>query len=215
MISPKVDPKNVGLVKLVYRLRQSIDLYRIIGMNVEAIKQSAGGPTFWAHVQVLALESVALSVCKIYEHEKHNELNSIPGIIDHLSTVCPAEQKISVDRFLERFGGALGSTDLLEQLRTVFKKFCSDHSVSLQKFRVYRDKVGAHSEHGAALDSLPSVDEFEQMFEFADSFYRLVSGGLLNIGPALVGAHVAVDVVAVLKRLGIVNPKINFEAKSA
>jgi hypothetical protein len=83
----------------------------------------------------------------------------------------------------------------------------------LQALKKFRDRFGAHSEHGAALESLPSVDEFEELFEFADSFYRLVSDALLDVGPALIGAQVAIGTLRVMKRLGIQKPRIDFEPK--
>ena len=76
--------------------------------------------------------------------------------------------------------------------------------------KAFRDKFGAHSEHGAVLASLPALAEFEAMFEFADAFYRLVSDVMVDVSPALVGTAVGSGTISIMKRLGIDAPRFDF-----
>jgi hypothetical protein len=48
----------------------------------------------------------------------------------------------------------------------------------------FRNQHAAHSQFAAKLASLPSIDEFEAIFDFCGDFYKLISGGILDIGPA-------------------------------
>jgi hypothetical protein len=206
-----LDPKNVALVKLVYRLRQDIDLYRVVGLNADSLRQAGVGVGFWSYLQQLAHESVALTICRIYEKEQRYPLNSIPSIINILPCECSIDEISAVLKFSRKFGTIKDVTSVREILAAVFESVCRDHAESLQKLKIYRDKFGAHSEDGAELKPLPSLAEFESLFEFANEFYRLVSDTLLGFGPAPIVETVGRSAVMVMARLGIQNPRFDFE----
>ena len=104
--------------------------------------------------------------------------------------------------------------DCRSYIQTVFSSFRNAHAESLRRLKLYRNKFGAHNEHGAVLESLPSIAEFEALFQFADEFYQL-SDSLLDIGPAVFKGHVSKGVLRVMKALGIENPKYDFDAQDA
>src|SRR6266478_2650256 len=84
MLNTKTDNKNIELLKLIAQLRDHLDLHRIIGLNVDALRESEIGDAFLGYLQKSAHESLALYICKIFESSTRNDLNSIPGIIESL-----------------------------------------------------------------------------------------------------------------------------------
>jgi len=90
---PKTNRKNVQLVKLLGQLRDHIDIHRIIGLNVDAIRGRAMGGALLGYLQKSAHESLAIYICKIYESSARNDLNSIPGIIASLAGATQIIQK--------------------------------------------------------------------------------------------------------------------------
>ena len=89
LIDTPVDQKNIGLAKLLYELRQDLDIYCLISVNADKIKERGVGKSFFGHLQQLALGSITLNICKIFEEEKGYELNSIRGVFRHLYTEVP------------------------------------------------------------------------------------------------------------------------------
>ena len=211
MRDSKLDRKNVGLAKLLYRLRQDIDLYRVITLNGDSLMKRKVGLFFWAHIQWLAHQSVAVGICKMFEREKTNDLNSIPGIIGLLPARCEPAQRLKVNRFARRFGVVEEWTDVRQYLLSVLDGFSNAHAAEMSKLRRFRDKFGVHSEHGATLKPLPSIAEFEALFEFGDAFYRLVSDVFIDVAPAPISAEVAVSATRVMECLGLENPKLDFK----
>jgi hypothetical protein len=82
MRKTKTDAKNFELIELVAQLRDHIDLHRIIGLNVDALRDSDIDAALLGYLQKSAHESLAIYICKIFESSTRNELNSIPGIIE-------------------------------------------------------------------------------------------------------------------------------------
>ncbi|MEP6936394.1 MAG: hypothetical protein ABI988_21030, partial [Nitrospirota bacterium] len=84
MLNSKTDIKNIELVQLIAQLRDHIDIYRIIGLNNAALRETNVSGAFLGYLQKAAQESLAIYICKIFESSTRNELNSIPGIIESL-----------------------------------------------------------------------------------------------------------------------------------
>lgn len=177
MRKTKADDKNIELIKLITQLRDHIDLDRIIGLNADALRGSDISGAFLGHLQKSALESLAIYICKIFESSTRNELNSIPGIIESLpSTHLSDKQKREFASFGKKYGNHSDPTEARSYLKGTLGLFCGIHSESLDRLKEFRDTIGAHSESKAAIKSLPSHDEFEILFSFANDFYELVSG---------------------------------------
>ena len=86
-----MDEKNIGLARILYELRQDLDIYCLISINAGKINENKRGigKIFFGHLQQLALRSIAVNICKIFEEEKGFELNSIPGVFRHISAEVP------------------------------------------------------------------------------------------------------------------------------
>ncbi|RYD19405.1 MAG: hypothetical protein EOP88_19115 [Verrucomicrobiaceae bacterium] len=204
----KLDATNVGLLRMAYNLRQSLDLYRLVGLNATDLNERS--PQLWAHIQILCHESIAVIICKMFENRSRNDLNSIPCIIALINPDCSDHQKFLIQQFAEKFEVSGKWTDAREFLRQAFDVFRDRHLETLNNLRKFRDKFVAHSEFGAEIESLASQDEFETLFDFAADFYRLVSDTLLNIGPALIGGPVGVQMFDLLKSIEVPDPKFKF-----
>jgi hypothetical protein len=84
MQDSKVDFKNTRLASNLLRLRNNIDIHRVIGFNAkelgeESIRTAISHPLL-THMQNIALTLICIEISKRYEPEKRYELNSIPGI---------------------------------------------------------------------------------------------------------------------------------------
>ena len=65
MHKTKTDGKNSALLVLVAQLRDHIDVHRIIGLNVDALRNSDISDAFLGYLQKSAHESLAIYICKI------------------------------------------------------------------------------------------------------------------------------------------------------
>jgi len=84
MRDPKTDEKNIQLLRLLAQLRDHIDIHRIIGLNVGALREGQISGALLGYLQKSAHESLAIYICKIFESSTRNDLNSIPGIIESI-----------------------------------------------------------------------------------------------------------------------------------
>jgi len=220
MARTHLDRKNIALGILIYRLRQGIDVYRIISINAGAAKRLGAqkvSSAFFSYVQLLSLESIALSICKIFDYEnpkKPYRVNSIDGIM-----VRVAKHKFTAVQFkqVERFGrahrNATACADPIEFLRDTVAIFRKQHAVALKLLRDFRNQQAAHSQLGAKFKNLPSIDEFELIFDFANDFYRLISDGILNVGPASFAPHAGTGLLNTFKNLGLADARFDFVTK--
>ena len=78
----KADAKNYKLIVLIAKLRDHIDMHRIIGLNVRALHETDISHALLGYLPKSAQESLALYICKIYQSSTRNELNSIPASIE-------------------------------------------------------------------------------------------------------------------------------------
>ena len=174
MLNSKMDNKNVGLLKILFMLRQELDVYRLITVNTNGIKKKGAGMTFFAFLQGACIKLIALSICKIYEYEKDYELNSIEGVLKHIiDEELSALDSSSVCSFINKYGNRPNEDDLLSSLSSTVAGFKKENE--LKRFVIYRNKVVAHSEFGFNLDNIPSYDVMECLFDFGADFYKLVT----------------------------------------
>ena len=180
------DRKNIGLSKLVYALRQELDIYCLIGVNIDSLvnqNQKGIGKKFFSFLRNLAISSITLSICKIYEEERKNkkgytkyELNSICGVINHLCKESPTPLNDSKFKgFIQKYNGLSVYGSATDALKLTFDNFRHKYKDELDRFKTFRDKYAAHSEYGFPGGTLPSYDVMEKLFSFGADFYELVS----------------------------------------
>ena len=187
-----LDEKNGFLARTLLHLRQNIDLHRIIGINKTALDDANLPGAFLGHLQQQCLICIALDMCKVYEPQKRNSLNSISGILQELEKMeaSPEGSKNSVE-FYEKYRpkDCVGTKSINE----VFVHFTASHAQALTMMKTVRDKYAAHSEYSFLPETLPSHDEFELLWEFGSDFYKCISLGWIGVHPALFGRRASMS----------------------
>jgi len=214
LIDTPIDQKNIGLVKLLYELRQDLDIYCLISVNADRINQRGIGKSFFGHLQRLALRSITLNICKIFEEEKGYELNSIGGVFRHLLTEAPTTLDDGKMRdFIRKYNGPSDFGSPISALQSAIDGFRDNLKVELDRFKAFRDKKAAHSEYGIAIETLPSYDVMENLFCFGADFYDLVSAAFVGVGPCDLKTErrVKVGLKRLLEELGLEPIKTNME----
>ena len=169
--------RNDALLRLLDRLRHDIDVNRTISLNADRLNKSDidAGP-FVGYLQKATLESISIYICKIYEPEGTRYLlNSIPAIS---AALAPYEFTETVATELATFGRAhapqVSVAPTVEYLRSICSSKLSSRADVIDRFKTFRDKIGAHSESGVSISALPSHAIFEDMFRFGLGFYKFV-----------------------------------------
>jgi len=212
MPTPKADTKNIELLRLIAQLRGHVDIHRIIGLNLGALRESKMSAALLGYLQKSAHEALALYICKIFESSTRNELNSIPGIIESLPVTPLSEvQKRDFATFGEKYGSHAPPTDARSYLREVLGLFRRIHSESLGRLKIFRDTLGAHSDSKADIEFLPSHTEFETLFNFANDFYGLVARSIHNVGPATIPRAVGHGFIRLMESQGVTAPRFDFD----
>ena len=212
MRDTKTDFKNIALAKLLQQLRGDIDLHRLIGLNLKTLRRSNVSNALLGHLQKLAHGSIAICICKMFEESKRNELDSIPAIIDSLpsQTLCTDRVK-KIEEFGSRYGNSCHLIDTKSYLQGTLGLFVGMHSSTFERLKKNRDKLGAHSESGAEIDSLPSHVEFETICTFAEEFYEVVSRNIIDVGPAAIQGCVGKGFFKLMESMGLEDPLFDFQ----
>ena len=212
MRDPKTDEKNIQLLKLLAQLRDHIDIHRIIGLNVGALREGQISDALLGYLQKSAHESLAIYICKIFESSTRNDLNSIPGIIESIPAAPVSDmQGRELAAFGKKYGHDAAPADARSYLKDTLGRFRAAHSESLGRLKEFRDTIGAHSDYHADITSLPSHAEFETLFSFAKEFYEVVSHSITQSGPAVIPRMVGRGFVKLIGSLGVEAPRFDFE----
>jgi hypothetical protein len=207
LLGSTIDEKNIELAKILFSLRHDLDVYCLIGVNTSQIEQTGRGKFFFGHVQMRVLDSIILAICKVYEDEKGYELNSIQGVINSLAknNATPPMSEQRVRDFVREYGGPSDEQDSSKALRSTVDRFKSKYAGDLTRFKSARDKLVAHSEYQAMINTVPSFDCMEKLFEFGADFYSVVSDSFVGCNPDDLRnrREVKTDFCKLLKAIGI------------
>ncbi len=212
----KLDEKNIELTKILFDLKQSLDLHKLVVLNAEQINKNAG-KSFFVHAQRLALKSFALDICKIFEEKKKNKLNSIPAIIDFIqgSNLKPKYSQI-IETYIKKNGEKV--TKKLSYgapLRRIIQKFRAKNKSHFDKFKLFRDTKVAHAEDSSKtkINLLPSYDAMEKLLFFGIDFYSMIHETYIGGYPVDHKRYkrVSAGLYSILNKLGYNNVKKDFE----
>ena len=210
-VNSKTDAKNIRLLKLLAQLRDHIDMHRIIGLNVGALREDQISGALLGYLQKSAHESLAIYICKVFEASPRNDLNSIPGIIESIPAVPVSErQGRELAAFGSKYGHERAPADTRSYLKDTLSRFRDAHSESLGRLKEFRDTIGAHSDYRADISSLPPHAEFEALFCFAKDFYEVLSRSIIGSGPAVIPRKVGHGFVRLVGSLGVQDPRFDF-----
>lgn len=201
-----VDLKNIGLSKLLFDVRQDLDVHCVLEGNWTEISGLSNGGMFLSQVRRRALEAVILGICKIYEKEKHvYPLNSIDRIVSLLRKENSKRLDEAIIReFVQRHNGTI-TKDSVASLQSAIDNFKQKYSIELEQFKDARDKVIAHSEFAVLIETVPSYDVMERLFTFGVEFYEIVNRAFVGCNPDNLHTNrpVKVDLVRLLETMGI------------
>jgi len=204
LVNTPIDQKNIKLAKIVKALRQELDIYCLISVNADGIKESGIGKAFFWYVRSMAITSITLSICKIYEDEKRNELNSISGIIRHLRKESALPLNTSIfESFIRKYNVMSTCVASIDLLNITFNNFRLKYKNELDRFKTFRNKYAAHSDYGFPLGTLPSYDVMQKLFLFAFDFCELVYEQFIGVGIVnMDGREVKSSLERLFKELG-------------
>jgi len=204
MIGSSTDIKNIELAKQLSRLRDHIEIQRVIGLNVERLRDSSVSGALLGYMQLTALESLAMQLAKIYERTKKFDLNSIAGTINSIEDFDADQHQLAeIKKFSADYGSKADVERAAAHLRKTYSHFCREHNRALDLARHFRNKFGAHSEAGAERKNLPSQAEFDALFDFAYAFYCLVACVVVGVGPATIECRAGVGFARLLNDMGV------------
>ncbi len=210
-----INQKITGLEKLLYELRQDLDIYCLISVNAGKINERGIGKFFFGHVQRLSHKSITLNIYKIFEKKKNFELNSIPGVLRHLITEAPtALDDAKLRDFIRKYQGPSDVGSPISALQLTIDGFWNKFKIDLDRFNTFRNKKVAHSEYGIIpIDMLPSYNVMESLFSFGSDFYSLISAAFIGVGPCdlWTGRRVKVGLRRLLQKLGLKVIKTDME----
>ncbi len=214
-MNEQIDNKNIGLSRLIFDLKQSMDLRMLIGLNATKINKKAG-KSFFGYVQKLALENIALSICKIFEKTKRNKINSITSIIDFINS-NPATPKYSeqIESFIDQYGEKMVKKNQYGgPLKKILEKFKEDNKGDYSKFKEIRDSRVAHSQDMSEGTKLlvPSYDAMEKFLNFASEFYSMIHESFIGGSPVDHESDRKIfrGAITILEHLGHQNIKTEF-----
>ena len=199
---------------VLYVLKQHLDLYRIIALNVNAIKNNGVGKTFFNHVYWLAIQSYAINICKLFEVEKGYELNSIPGILKFLrESQLSCKNVTPIRDFILQRGRKFNEHDVAGVETMIFDDFKLKYKEELNRFKEARDKIFVHAENiQIIISGLPSYDVMEKLLDFGIDFYSSIQASYVGSFPVQHKSDLKSlnSTVNVLKRIGLGEVKTDF-----
>jgi hypothetical protein len=214
LMGTPIDDKNIELAKLLYGLRQDLDVYCLISVNADKINARGYGKAFFGHICRRAIDSIALGICKIYETEKGYQLNSIDGVLNYLARYATdAPDGETLNRFILNYAADAKAESSAVALRATVAAFRAKYSANLQRFKEFRNKQAAHSEYNINITSLPSYDVMEKLFLFAAEFYNSVAESFIGGSgvPVTSQRPVKTSLHSVLRDLGLEGVKTDME----
>ena len=209
-----LDRRTDQLGLACYKIRQNIDIFRIIALNVEKLKAVAASENFWGFTQSQAQIYVAITLAAVFEKNDANfTLCSIPAIICDLPDDFPNADHSQFEKLLEKHGSKVNPTSARESVRAAYRAITMKHKASIDQIITIRNKRACHLEllEPGLLESwFPSFDELERLWEFGVDVYELLHHEFNNVGPALMPRRVQVGLIRTLKALGVENPQEDY-----
>ena len=215
LIGTPTDHKNIGLVKLLYELRQDLDVFCLLALNAHSIKQRGVGISFFGRLQQIVDKSIVMSICNIYEYEtKEYELNSIHGVFRYLrKEVRTTLNDAKLKAFIQKYNGPLNIDNQISAIESTIKGFRKKYRDCLERFETFRNKKIAHSEFGDHNNILPSYEVMEKLFLFGTDFYDLVANSFVGFEPYDFRNQgpVKTALIKVFRKIGIEDIKTDME----
>jgi hypothetical protein len=218
----KLDEKLIELSKILLRIKSTLDLHKIIGLNVTEINKIGRVKTFFSNVQRMSLDSYILGICNVFEKEKkRHEINSLPSILKTAKCCKPKNEQPLID-FINKYKDLLGQrkedcgNPSIVDIEKIYKEFEQKYLKKDDRLEKVRDKIIAHSEYMKDVTrpkNVQSYDLLEKILLFSidmqSAINRAYLGGVSH--PIINDKRVLSSTHAVLEKFGISNVKTKFD----
>ncbi len=211
----KLDDKNIEFTKILFEMKQNLDIYKLISLNAKEINEKGAGKTFWAIIQKATLRLFIIDVCKIYEKQKRNKLNSIPEILDFIKdNQIPFKDFEPIKIFIQNRRKSAEPKKCLESLGEIVDEFMESNKDPLNDCKTFRDKKLVHAEDIVEVKpkNLPNYDKLEELLKFGIDFYAMVHEAFIGGFPVQhkIDKRAFASLHSILIKLGHENIKIDF-----
>jgi len=205
----RLDATNVQLGKELWLIHSSLAIYRVIGLNAQAIPRGDG---FFGFVQNQSLSTVALGLGKVFEREQPDgyELGSVGGVF-RLAKVVDVQDRSAAAGFVAHYG-VTPSADWVRDVDQVFFTQRSRIATHMGAIDRVRNTRLAHIQQLAPEGNLPSIAAFEELLSFAFGFHSFINDAFLSVHshPTLTDRQVETGLLGVLKMIGVTDPRSQF-----
>lgn len=167
----KLDNILVNIRGSLFVAKSSYEVYLCIDDYAAKINKRKRFAHIWGMFQMLALDSIVLNLCKIFDKDKSggHEQNSMSNVIRIISaTPLPPKGNEAIKEFLIKHGINFSVKDLKNgnALKKAYQEFLVKEDAALRQLYRSRDKRIAHSDHGVKVESTASLDKIETIIRF-------------------------------------------------
>lgn len=215
----KLDEKLIELSKALFEIKANLDLHKTISLNATEINAIGRGRKFFAHVHKVCLDSYVLGICKVFEIEKHRELNSLPSILKTAKNCKPQNEQPLMD-FINKHRDLLCRrkgdcrNPSLSDIDKIYDMFCQKYYGD-DRLKKVRDKIVAHSEYIEDVTrpkNIQSYDLLEKFLFFSIDIYSAINRAYVSVPhPLKNDRSVVSSMCGVLEKLGLKNIKTKFD----
>ncbi len=178
-MTPELVQAARRLIAIVARLRNDIDIHRIIGLNVDILKKSDLPAQFLGHAQANSLRMIVIGIRKAFDRPTQHSLHSVPGICSLLAdpSLDPGEpRKISIaTRFAEDWNLSCAGITSAEIAHSAHESFVTLHAADLERLRQLRNKDLAHADASYLPTMAASHHFYEEMFRYLRDFHHFLT----------------------------------------
>ena len=183
------DILNKGLIKEIFKLEEALFIYNKVSDNATNINDKSFG-SFFGSIQRNLLDSIFLSLAKIYEYNTNYEVRSIPNIRktleDHSNQIHVQQYSILQRDLKEYFDYDLLSGDDSNDICSELSQFIQDKNPYTQNIakaiKDSRDKLIAHSEMLIEREQLNRItwEEIDTLINFAKNIVGIISSAFFS-----------------------------------
>ena len=160
-----------GIATELYRAQEAIFLFKMIADHIELIKEQNFDNLFGT-VQQQCVSALILSLTKIFEDSKHNDVQSFPWLLNYLN----ANQSVK-----NAFSNVENFADNIANWQKELEKIKTENASAIKKLKLLRDKKIAHGELLGAKDvEGPTWEETEALIEHAKDLQSEIAFTLIN-----------------------------------
>jgi len=159
----KIDMILLEIKKMYVRAKDALDIYEAIRNSAQTINSSPAGIRFWVPVQRMAVESMNLNICKIFDRSE---------IMGH--------EQNSFDNVLKLIEVSYFDREIYTVFNESYLKFKIEKEGAFKKLINARHNIIAHSKHESSITSTASMGDMDEILKFVFEFSNQLSERICN-----------------------------------